>query len=94
MTEMLETLLQACIAFMKIGAFSFGGGFAVVGFIQREGGEGHAPATAGPSVAPFSDCGRGGRDGRLRTVPEPRRRPSGPSAWRRRISGFCGGRPC
>ena len=30
MTEMLETLLQACIAFLKIGAFSFGGGYAVV----------------------------------------------------------------
>ena len=41
MTEMLETLLQACIAFLKIGAFSFGGGYAVVAFIQREVVEGH-----------------------------------------------------
>ena len=42
MTEMLETLLQACIAFLKIGAFSFGGGYAVVAFIQREVVEGHS----------------------------------------------------
>ena len=41
MTEMLEILLQACIAFLKIGAFSFGGGYAVVAFIQREVVEGH-----------------------------------------------------
>lgn len=33
---MIETLIQACISFLKIGAFSFGGGYAVVAFIQRE----------------------------------------------------------
>ena len=33
---MIELLIQACISFLKIGAFSFGGGYAVVAFIQRE----------------------------------------------------------
>ena len=38
---MIETLIQACISFLKIGAFSFGGGYAVVAFIQREIIENH-----------------------------------------------------
>lgn len=38
---MIEHLIQACISFLKIGAFSFGGGYAVVAFIQREVVEGH-----------------------------------------------------
>ena len=38
---MIELLIQACISFLKIGAFSFGGGYAVVAFIQREVVEGH-----------------------------------------------------
>lgn len=29
-------LLQVCLSFLKIGAFSFGGGYAVLAFIQRE----------------------------------------------------------
>lgn len=32
----MSELLQACIAFLKVGAFSFGGGYAVLAFIQRE----------------------------------------------------------
>lgn len=38
---MIELLIQACISFLKIGAFSFGGGYAVVAFIQREVVDGH-----------------------------------------------------
>ncbi|NCB63772.1 MAG: chromate transporter [Clostridia bacterium] len=37
----MPLLLQACISFLKIGAFSFGGGYAVLAFIQREVVEGH-----------------------------------------------------
>lgn len=37
----MSLLLQACISFLKIGAFSFGGGYAVLAFIQREIVEGH-----------------------------------------------------
>lgn len=32
----MPILLQACLAFLKIGAFSFGGGYAVLAFIQKE----------------------------------------------------------
>lgn len=38
---MIQTLLQACFSFLKIGAFSFGGGYAVLAFIQREVVDGH-----------------------------------------------------
>lgn len=37
----MPLLLQACISFLKIGAFSFGGGYAVLAFIQREIVESH-----------------------------------------------------
>lgn len=37
----MPLLLQACISFLKIGAFSFGGGYAVLAFIQREIVEAH-----------------------------------------------------
>ena len=37
----MPLLLQACVSFLKIGAFSFGGGYAVLAFIQREVVEGH-----------------------------------------------------
>lgn len=37
----MPLLLQACISFLKIGAFSFGGGYAVLAFIQREVVESH-----------------------------------------------------
>lgn len=37
----MPLLLQACISFMKIGAFSFGGGYAVLAFIQKEVVDGH-----------------------------------------------------
>ncbi len=43
----MELLLKVCAAFLKIGAFSFGGGYAVLAFIQREVVEGNgwvAPA--------------------------------------------------
>lgn len=32
----MPLLLQACLSFLKVGAFSFGGGYAVLAFIQRE----------------------------------------------------------
>ena len=32
----MSLLLQVCLAFLKIGAFAFGGGYAVLAFIQRE----------------------------------------------------------
>ena len=32
----MNLLLQVCLAFLKIGAFAFGGGYAVLAFIQRE----------------------------------------------------------
>ncbi len=32
----MELWLKACISFIKIGAFSFGGGYAVLSFIQQE----------------------------------------------------------
>lgn len=32
----MSLLLQVCLAFVKVGAFSFGGGYAVLAFIQRE----------------------------------------------------------
>lgn len=38
----MNLLLQVCISFLKIGAFSFGGGYAVLAFIQREVVDGHA----------------------------------------------------
>lgn len=37
----MELLLQVCASFLKIGAFAFGGGYAVLAFIQREVVEGH-----------------------------------------------------
>lgn len=37
----MPLLLQACLSFLKIGAFSFGGGYAVLAFIQREIVDGH-----------------------------------------------------
>ena len=37
----MELLLQVCLSFLKIGAFSFGGGYAVLAFIQREVVDGH-----------------------------------------------------
>lgn len=43
----MELLLKVCASFLKIGAFSFGGGYAVLAFIQREVVEGNgwvAPA--------------------------------------------------
>jgi len=33
---MMELLLQVCISFLKVGAFAFGGGYAVLAFLQRE----------------------------------------------------------
>ena len=39
---MLDLLLQACVAFLKVGAFAFGGGYAVLAFIQREVVDAHA----------------------------------------------------
>lgn len=33
---MMELLLQVCFAFLKVGAFAFGGGYAVLAFLQRE----------------------------------------------------------
>lgn len=38
---MIALLIQVCLAFLKIGAFSFGGGYAVLAFIQREVVDGH-----------------------------------------------------
>ena len=38
---MIELLMQVCFSFLKIGAFSFGGGYAVLAFIQREVVDGH-----------------------------------------------------
>ena len=38
---MMELLLKVCFSFLKIGAFSFGGGYAVLAFIQREVVDGH-----------------------------------------------------
>lgn len=38
---MMGLLLQVCFSFLKIGAFSFGGGYAVLAFIQREVVDGH-----------------------------------------------------
>ena len=32
---MITLLVQACLSFLKVGAFSFGGGYAVLAFIQR-----------------------------------------------------------
>ncbi|MEA4987660.1 MAG: chromate transporter [Anaerovorax sp.] len=32
----MELWLKVCLAFVKIGAFSFGGGYAVLSFIQQE----------------------------------------------------------
>lgn len=32
----MSLLAQVCLSFLKIGAFSFGGGYAVLAFIQRE----------------------------------------------------------
>lgn len=32
----MDLLFQACLSFLKIGAFSFGGGYAVLAFIQEE----------------------------------------------------------
>lgn len=32
----MDLLLKACVSFLKIGAFSFGGGYAVLAFIQEE----------------------------------------------------------
>lgn len=37
----MNLLLQVCISFLKIGAFSFGGGYAVLSFIEREVVIGH-----------------------------------------------------
>ncbi|MCI5703707.1 MAG: chromate transporter [Pseudoflavonifractor sp.] len=37
----MNLLLQVCFSFLKIGAFSFGGGYAVLSFIQREVVDGH-----------------------------------------------------
>lgn len=37
----MELLLKVCFSFLKIGAFSFGGGYAVLAFIQREVVDGH-----------------------------------------------------
>ena len=36
----MDLLLNACLAFLKIGAFSFGGGYAVLAMIQQEVVEG------------------------------------------------------
>jgi len=33
---MMELLLQVCFSFLKVGAFAFGGGYAVLAFLQRE----------------------------------------------------------
>ena len=33
---MTDLLLSVCIAFLKIGAFSFGGSYSIIAFIQRE----------------------------------------------------------
>lgn len=38
---MLALILAACLSFLKIGAFSFGGGYAILAFIQREIIENH-----------------------------------------------------
>lgn len=38
----MSLLAQVCLSFLKIGAFSFGGGYAVLAFIQREVVDGHA----------------------------------------------------
>ncbi|MEG0321955.1 MAG: chromate transporter [Oscillospiraceae bacterium] len=32
----MSLLLTACLSFLKVGAFSFGGGYAVLAFIQKE----------------------------------------------------------
>lgn len=32
----MSLLMEVCLSFLKIGAFSFGGGYAVLAFIQRE----------------------------------------------------------
>ncbi|MEG0755821.1 MAG: chromate transporter, partial [Oscillospiraceae bacterium] len=32
----MNLLLTACLSFLKVGAFSFGGGYAVLAFIQKE----------------------------------------------------------
>lgn len=37
----MPLLLQACLSFLKIGAFSFGGGYAVLAFIEQEIVNGH-----------------------------------------------------
>ena len=39
---MLSLLLEVCFSFLKVGAFSFGGGYAVLAFIQREVVDTHA----------------------------------------------------
>ena len=39
---MITLLVQACLSFLKVGAFSFGGGYAVLAFIQREVVDTHA----------------------------------------------------
>lgn len=38
---MIALLIRVCLSFLKIGAFSFGGGYAVLALIQREVVDGH-----------------------------------------------------
>ena len=38
----MSLILQVCLSFTKIGAFAFGGGYAVLSFIQQEVVDGNA----------------------------------------------------
>lgn len=46
----MSLLLKVCFAFLKIGAFSFGGGYAVLAFIQREVVDGNGWISPGDFV--------------------------------------------